>query len=144
LTVGAGGGWHEKGRAAARLFALERDTDVSGVSGVGTVADGVLWPDGTVTIRWRGERPSTVNWAELAHAEAVHGHDGATRIVFAEAEDEQRVRDYYAARIEYLAALNPHKDPGWIAGMQGAAQHVRHEPAYLAPPGAIDGEAKRG
>jgi hypothetical protein len=75
---------------AARLFTLERDTDISGVSGTGTVADGVVWPDGTVTIRWRGDLPSTVNWAELAHAEAIHGHDGATRIVFV---DESWPRD---------------------------------------------------
>lgn len=68
--------------AGPRMFHLERDTDVSGVSGVGRVADGVLWPDGSVTIRWRGEQPSTVNWATLEHAEAVHGHGGATRIVF--------------------------------------------------------------
>lgn len=68
--------------AGPRMFHLERDTDVSGVSGIGRVADGVLWPDGSVTIRWRGDQPSTVNWATLAHAEAVHGHGGATRIVF--------------------------------------------------------------
>lgn len=65
-----------------RLFHLQRDTDITGASGTGRVADGVLWPDRTVTLRWRGEMPSTVNWSELAHAEAVHGHDGATRIVF--------------------------------------------------------------
>jgi len=65
-----------------RTFRLERAVDISGVSGTGRVADGVLWPDGSATIRWRGERPSTVNWASMAHAEAVHGHGGQTRIVF--------------------------------------------------------------
>lgn len=69
---------------APRLFTLERDTDVTGVSGTGTVADGVVWPDNTVSIRWRGERPSTVFWESLEHAEAVHGHGGATRFVWAE------------------------------------------------------------
>lgn len=69
-----------------RLFHLQRDRDVSGVSGTGRVADGVLWPDGTVTIRWRGDRPSTVHWDALADAEAVHGHGGATRIVWADEE----------------------------------------------------------
>jgi hypothetical protein len=67
-----------------RLFRLQRDRDVSGVSGTGHVADGVRWPDGTVTIRWRGDRPSTVHWDQLADAEAVHGHQGATRIVWAD------------------------------------------------------------
>lgn len=67
-----------------RLFDLQRDHDVSGVSGTGRVANGVLWPDGTVSLRWIGERPSTVHWDRLADAEHVHGHGGATRIVWAD------------------------------------------------------------
>lgn len=65
--------------AGPRLFALERDVDVSGVSGVGVVADGVLWPDGTVSVRWRGERPSIVHWTSLDDVKAIHGHNGSTR-----------------------------------------------------------------
>lgn len=65
-----------------RRFRLDRDTDITGVSGTGTVADGVVWPDGTVSIRWRGDRPSAVFWNSIADAEAVHGHGGATRIVW--------------------------------------------------------------
>jgi hypothetical protein len=81
-----------------RLFHLQRDRDVSGVSGTGRVANGVLWPDGTVSLRWIGERPSTVSWDRLADAEAVHGHGGATRIVWADElppapEPEHRLDD---------------------------------------------------
>ncbi|MER5715756.1 hypothetical protein [Streptomyces sp. NPDC002132] len=65
-----------------RRFHLQRNHDVTGVSGTGRVADGVLWPDGSVSIRWRGDRPSTVFWDDVAHAEAVHGHGGHTRIVW--------------------------------------------------------------
>ncbi|MEE4546480.1 hypothetical protein V2S66_31510 [Streptomyces sp. V4-01] len=68
-----------------RLFTLQRDHDITGVSGTGTVADGVLWPDNTVSIRWRGDRPSIVHWGALADAEHVHGHGGATRIVWRDA-----------------------------------------------------------
>ena len=46
----------------ARTFELHRDRDVSGVSGVGVVADGVAFPDGLSVVRWRGERQSTVVW----------------------------------------------------------------------------------
>lgn len=63
-------------------FVLQRDADVTGVSGTGVVADGVLWHDGTVALRWRGERPSTVMWGNLDDAVAVHGHDGRTRVVW--------------------------------------------------------------
>jgi hypothetical protein len=71
-------------QSGPRVFTLDRDTDITGVSGTGTVADGVLWPDGTVSIRWRGPRPSIVFWESLEDAEHVHGHAGATRFVWAD------------------------------------------------------------
>lgn len=61
-----------------RRFYLQRDTDVTGASGIGRVADGVLWPDGTVS----------VHWDRLEDAEAVHGHGGATRIVWIDSQVE--------------------------------------------------------
>ncbi len=70
-----------------RRFQLHRDTDITGASGTGLVADGTIWPDGTVSIRWRGDRPSVVFWEELSHAYAVHGHGGHTRFVWL--DDEQ-------------------------------------------------------
>lgn len=70
-----------------RRFHLQRDTDITGVSGTGRVADGVLWPDGTASVRWLGSRPSIVFWDRgFADAEYVHGHQGATRIVFDDPE----------------------------------------------------------
>lgn len=63
-------------------FALQRHEDVTGVSGTGHVADGVRWPDGSTSIRWRGERPSVVFWDSHDSVEAIHGHNGATRIVW--------------------------------------------------------------
>jgi hypothetical protein len=65
-----------------RLFQLHRDTDITGVSGTGIVADGIEWPDGTVSIRWRGDRPSVVFWDCVQDAMHVHGHVGATRFVW--------------------------------------------------------------
>jgi len=65
-----------------RLFRLERDVDSTGVSGAGHVADGVVWADGTVTLRWFGAHASTVNWACVDDAVAVHGHGGDTRFVY--------------------------------------------------------------
>jgi hypothetical protein len=74
---------HHRGRpTSARLFVLDRDTDVSGISGTGVVADGVVWPNEMVTLCWRGENPSVVVWQSLDAAMAIHGHDGATRCVF--------------------------------------------------------------
>jgi hypothetical protein len=64
-----------------RRFRLERDGDVTGVSGVGVVAEGVQFTDGTVVLRWLGRTPSTVVWPDIVAARTVHGHDGRTRFV---------------------------------------------------------------
>lgn len=64
-----------------RRFVLRRDIDVSGISGTGTVAEGVQLTDGTVIIRWVvGDHRSTVVWPDIQSVEAIHGHGGATRI----------------------------------------------------------------
>ena len=65
---------------------MHRDADVTGVSGVGLVAEGVVFSDGTAVIRWRGQHCSTVVWDTLVDAVQVHGHNGATRFVF---DDEE-------------------------------------------------------
>lgn len=66
-----------------RTFRLERDHDVSGVSGTGVVAEGIEFADGHCAVRWiTGEHRSTVVWDSVASVEAIHGHNGATRVVF--------------------------------------------------------------
>lgn len=75
-----------RARPLPRAFVLERDVDRTGVSGTGVVAEGVEFGDGTVALRWRGRWPTSVVFHDLgiASVEAVHGHDGATRIVWCE------------------------------------------------------------
>lgn len=65
-----------------KRFQLLRHHDVSGVSGTGVVAEGVQFTDGTVVIRWYGEHPSTVVWASIMAAIAIHGHSGNTEVVW--------------------------------------------------------------
>lgn len=67
-----------------RAFALVRTTDVSGVSGTGTVAYGVEFPDGTVALRWVGGNPTSVVFHDngMESVEAIHGHSGATQIMW--------------------------------------------------------------
>jgi hypothetical protein len=62
-------------------FKLMRDQDVSGVSGTGIVAEGFVFTDGTVALRWRGDLASTAFYDSITDVEAIHGHEGATRIV---------------------------------------------------------------
>lgn len=68
-----------------RAFLMVRDEDETGISGTGVVAEGVEFLDGTVVIRWQthgDDHHSTVVWASLADAQAIHGHGGKTRFVF--------------------------------------------------------------
>ena len=66
-----------------RPFVLVRDEDPTGISGTGVVAEGIEFSDGVVVLRWCvGENRSTVVWASIDAARAIHGHDGRTRVVF--------------------------------------------------------------
>ena len=74
-----------------RTFHLQRDEDMSGLSGTGVVAEGVEFDDGTTVVRWReitgpnydrGVRATTVVFPSVEAVEALHGHNGATRIVW--------------------------------------------------------------
>ncbi len=66
-----------------KTFELVRNEDPTGVSGLGTVAEGVEFSDGTVVLRWIvGEHRSTVHWPGIESVEAIHGHDGKTKVVW--------------------------------------------------------------
>lgn len=65
-----------------KRFYLDRSKDVSGVSGTGRVAEGVMFSDRTVAIRWPNGRGSTTTWDNIEDAAAVHGHGGLTKIVW--------------------------------------------------------------
>lgn len=67
-----------------RPFVLVRATDVSGVSGTGIVANGIQWPDGQAAIHWTGSAypTTTPHPGGMESVTAVHGHGGATRVVW--------------------------------------------------------------
>jgi hypothetical protein len=69
-------------RAALRIFQLLRDEDISGVSGVGRVAVGVVFPSGKAVLEWLGENNTFEIFDKLDHVKRIHGHGGKTRIVF--------------------------------------------------------------
>lgn len=91
----------------ARRFVLVRDEDISGVSGTGVVAQGVLFdptpaaatladslghePDRLVALQWMTEWPTSVVFHQrgLDSVEAVHGHNGRTRIEWLDAGDRE-------------------------------------------------------
>ena len=76
-----------------RTFRVQRDQDITGVSGTGVVANGCTFPDGTTVVRWRelpqdhpnylrGVRATTVVFPNVEAVEALHGHNGATHLAW--------------------------------------------------------------
>jgi hypothetical protein len=65
-----------------RMFHLLRYEDPSGVSGIGRVAVGVVFPSGKVVLEWLGSHNTLGIYDDLRRVEHIHGHGGKTRIVF--------------------------------------------------------------
>jgi hypothetical protein len=65
-----------------KRFELVRHHDVSGVSGTGVVAEGVLFSSGRVALEWTSEWPTSVVFHHrgMEAVEAIHGHGGQTEI----------------------------------------------------------------
>jgi hypothetical protein len=64
-----------------KTFKLVRDEDVSGVSGTGVVAEGVQFDDGQCVLWWPNF--GTIGmYSSAGVLEAVHGHEGRTRIEY--------------------------------------------------------------
>lgn len=86
----------EEGRAAAlvtlratkmRRFKLNRIEDVSGVSGLGTIAEGIEWSNGKCSINWLTPYECIAYYGTIKALEAVHGHGGSTEIVWIDEDD---------------------------------------------------------
>lgn len=63
-----------------RRFYLVRSEDVSGISGLGKVADGVELPYNLVVIQWRGKIRSHEEFESVEQLLEIHGHGGKTTI----------------------------------------------------------------
>jgi hypothetical protein len=69
-----------------RLFELHRDVDSSGVSGTGIVAQGVEFDNGQCAMSWLCQWQSVAIYPDISTLEAIHGHNGNTRVVWLEDE----------------------------------------------------------
>lgn len=56
----------------ARTFTLNRGNDESGVSGTGTVLEGVEFSDGRVVVEWTSQPASTVIWNNFDDFWKIH------------------------------------------------------------------------
>ena len=67
-----------------KYFVLERFEDVSKISGLGIIAEGIVWSDGTVAYRWLSDIATTVIADNIETVQELHGHDGKTEIRYLE------------------------------------------------------------
>ncbi len=65
-----------------RLFQLHRDVDSSGVSGIGVVAEGVVFENGGCVIHWLTKESSLGIYESIDQIVKIHGHEGNTRVVW--------------------------------------------------------------
>lgn len=63
-----------------RTFYLKREIDISGMSGTGRVAEGIVFDDGSVAVRWLTQYHTTELSDNIETVIAVHGHGGMTVI----------------------------------------------------------------
>lgn len=84
-----------------KYFIMERFEDVSKISGLGIIAEGIIWSDGTVAYRWLSDIATTVIADSIETVEKLHGHDGKTKI---------RVRLQYKDYTKYQANKQPYEE----------------------------------
>lgn len=65
-----------------KIFYLERDHDETGISGTGRVAEGVQLSNGKCVVSWLTQHTSVAIYDDVVTVEAIHGHEGKTRIVW--------------------------------------------------------------
>lgn len=64
-----------------KTFVLRRIEDISGISGTGDVAEGVMFSNGKCVLSWTTEHQSIAIYDSLKELEAIHGHNGSTEVV---------------------------------------------------------------
>ncbi|MFJ6730043.1 hypothetical protein ACIQPQ_34605 [Streptomyces sp. NPDC091281] len=96
-----------------KTFVVQRDQDVSGVSGEGVVAEGVRFSDGWVATHWLDKPPMHEPKTEVWHNpgtepfEKISGHGGRTRIVWSDGVQ--------AARRKLADVVEAFDVPDWVA-----------------------------
>jgi hypothetical protein len=65
-----------------KQFHLARAQDISGVSGTGHIAEGVVFSNGWCVLRWMSGHPGLEYFQSIADLEAVHGLAGKLKSCF--------------------------------------------------------------
>lgn len=71
-----------------RTFKLVRSNDLSGVSGVGVVAEGAEFDTGQIAICWLSKYHAIGIYENLHVLDQVHGHNGSTVVKWDDEADK--------------------------------------------------------
>lgn len=74
-----------------RRFYLQRNTDVSGVSGTGNVAEGCQFDTGWCALVWLSDKAAMAYYPSIQTVESIHGHEGSTVIKWVDDESSNVV-----------------------------------------------------
>lgn len=74
-------------------FYLQRIEDVSGTSGIGIVARGVVLPSGSVVMEWLTFHSSICLYKNLEDVEQIHGHGGKTQLIMGDPPQKNRKKN---------------------------------------------------
>jgi hypothetical protein len=75
-----------------RTFRLIRNEDVSGVSGTGEIAEGVVFHDGQTVLSWFGKYHTIEIFPHVDDLIDIHGHGGKTELTYSD-DPVQAVRN---------------------------------------------------
>lgn len=78
-----------------RRFYLERETDESGISGTGVVAQGLEFDSGQAVLTWLSNKGCVAVYDCVKVLKDIHGHGGQTKLVWIDppAVDDERIEE---------------------------------------------------
>lgn len=74
-----------------KRFYLQRNTDASGVSGTGKVAEGCQFDTGWCALVWLTGKAAMSFYPDIETLEGIHGHQGMTRVIWVDGESSNFV-----------------------------------------------------
>jgi hypothetical protein len=110
-----------------RRFHFNRKQDVSGVSGTGKVCEGIQFSDGKCAVRWLTKTASTEMWDTVEEAIAVHGHGGATELVWDDgaALEKSESRDELFGKVVEQITLSEKDAEIFMAALENPPSRMR-------------------
>lgn len=94
-----------------KTFYLNRLEDLHGHSGLGTVAEGVIFNNGMVAMTWISPWPTVTTFPNVKTVERLHGHDGRTVLVIEGRRKDLKQFEICKAEARAKKTLAKRKDP---------------------------------